>query len=418
MHSAAGSELEQRIPRLASSWDPAVQRLSPAEGFLLSRIDGYTPWTQLRQIGGIPPEEADRCLERWLSEGVVEISDCERTQSGNCEPDGPADGSLDPRIDLSLDLAPDLQRQILDFEASLERSSYTDLLGVARDADAQEIKRAYFSLSKVYHPDRYFRCELGEYAHRLARIFRKLVEAYELLSDPATRAEIERSMDAMPQPAREGEPEAAPTAQRQPPPRELTKREVLDRLRGHFRIPQQLVAERRLKAKQFFEAAMVAAQRERWHEAVPSLRLAIAFDPWNDDYRSRFADILAHYHEQRAASAFDSGDGSLDAGAQAEALRLLEDVLIHRPADPEVNHRAAKLALDLRELDRAREYAEAACELCPDSVAMQLTLGHVLIKSGLQEKARKVLTAAAHLDPDDREVKAALLQMQRLRRTP
>ncbi len=384
---------------------------------MLSRIDGHTPWTQLRQIGGIPPEEVDRCLERWLFEGVVEISGCEHAQPEERELESPADESLESRIDPDVDLDPELQQQILDFEASLDRP-YTELLGVARDAGAQEIKRAYFSLSKVYHPDRYFRRELGEYAPRLERIFRKLVEAYELLSDPATRAEIERSLGAMPPPAREAATDTDRTVNTQAPPRKLTKRETLDRLRGHFKIPQQLVAERRLRAKQFFEAASVAANRERWHEAVPSLRLAIAFDPWNDAYRASFADILSHYHEQRAASALESGGGSLDPGAQAEALRLLEEVLIHRPADPEVNHRAAKLALELHELDRALEYAEAACELCPDSVAMQLTLGHVLIKSGLQEKAREVLTAAAHLDPDYREVKAALLQMQRLRRTP
>jgi tetratricopeptide (TPR) repeat protein len=417
MYSAARAEPEERIPRLASSWEPAGHQLSPAEGFLLSRIDGHTPWTQLRQIGGIPPEEADRCLERWLSEGVVEIPDCERARSGECEPESSADGSSDPRIDPGLDLDPDLQQQILDFEASLGRP-YTELLGVARDADAQEIKRAYFSLSKVYHPDRYFRRELGDYAHRLERIFRKLVEAYELLSDPATRAEIERSLDSMPQPASAAVTDAAPTAKTQPPARKLTKRETLDRLRGHFKIPQQLLAERRLSAKRFFEAATIAAKRERWHEAVPSLRLAIAFDPWNDDYRACFADILSHYHEQRAVSVLEAGEGRLDAGAQAAALRLLEEALIHRPADPEVNHRAAKLALDLQELDRAREYAEAACELRPDSVAMQLTLGRVYRKSGLREKAKQVLKAAAHLDPDDREVKAELLHMHRSRRTP
>ena len=31
-----------RIPRLTSGCDPSVLKLSPAEGFLLSRIDGQT----------------------------------------------------------------------------------------------------------------------------------------------------------------------------------------------------------------------------------------------------------------------------------------------------------------------------------------------------------------------------------------
>ena len=426
MQSAEGSELEQRIPRLAPSWDPASLKLSPVEGFLLSRIDGHTSWTLLRQIGGIPPDQVDRCLERWLSEGLVLISDGEpsrepkhSTRPEDSKSTGPADPGSDPRIDPSLDIAPELQAQILNFEASLGRS-YFELLDVPRDANAKEIKRAYFALSKVYHPDRYFRAELGDYSGRLERIFRKLVEAYELLSDPTTRAEIERSLEAMP--TREPEvtaeaPQTESAPERKIPPRKLSKRETLERLRRHFRIPPQILAERRLKASQFFEAAMVAARRERWHEAAPSLRLAIAFDPWNDEYRTRFSDILSHYHEQRAAKILGPDATSIDPGDKAEALRLLEEVLIHRPADSEVNHRAAMLALDMHEFDRAREYAETACELSPESAAKRLTLARALRRGGMREKAKAVLAEAARLDPQDPEVRAELEGLRRSRQT-
>jgi tetratricopeptide (TPR) repeat protein len=401
-------QLERRVPRLAPSWDPSGQQLSAAEGFLLSRIDGQTPWTQLRQIGGIPPEEADACLERWISDGVVEFENeqaSQSTASGSDEAHPP-----DPRLDPSLDLDPEFQQRILDFEGSLNRP-YFELLDVARDADAKEIKRAYFELSKVYHPDRYFRRKLGDFADRLERIFRKLLEAYEILSDPQTRAEIERSMLAMPQPepqvAAEAPPEAISAAP-QPPPRKLTKRETLERLRGHFKIPQKLMAERRMKAAEFFKAAMVSAKRERFSEAAPSLRLAIAFDPWNDEYRAQFPEVLSRYHEQRAEKILEPGSDPIDAEAQAEALRLLEEVLIHRPADPDVNHRAALLAVDLRDLDRAVEYAEAAAELCPDSPRYQLTLARVLRRAGRRDTATQVLIDAARRNPGDRELQAEL----------
>ncbi len=428
MHSVDESERERRIPRLTSSWDPSRLRLSPEEGFLISRIDGHTSWTLLRQIGGIDPEEVDRCIERWVSEGVVVIEQGEASgaeisaQIAEAEPEAKEiDGATDSRIDASLDIAPELQVQILEFEASLDRP-YFDLLGVPRDADKKQIKRAYFALSKVYHPDRYFRAKLGDFAARLERIFRKLVEAYELLSDPATRAEIERTLGAMPEPEPEpapvadtGAPEAAPG--RKLPPRKLTKRQTLERLRRHFRIPPQILAERRLKASHFFDAAMVAAKRERWHEAAPSLRLAIAFDPWNDDYRARFSDILSRHYEHQASKLFDPKGGLVDPATANEALRLLEEVLIHRPADPEVNHRAALLALELQELERATEYAETACELCPDSVEKRLTLGRALRANGMREKAKSVLAEAARIDPKNEEVQAALEKLRRPRRS-
>jgi len=426
MHSVDGSEQEQRIPQLVSGWDPSNLQLSPEEGFLLSRIDGHTSWTLLRQIGGIAPEEVDRCIERWLSEGIVVVDEDKPGRAAVsmelAEPKpeaAPVDFTSDLRIDSSLDITPELQAQILEFEASLDQS-YFELLNVPRDADAKQIKRAYFSLSKVYHPDRYFRANLGDYSARLERIFRKLVEAYELLSDPATRAEIERTMGAMPEP--EPEPaaeasEAGTAPKRKLPPRKLTKRQTLERLRRHFRIPPQILAERKLKASQFFEAAMVAAKRERWHEAAPSLRLAIAFDPWNDEYRTRFSDILSHHYEQQAAKLLDPDGEAIDPAARNEALRLLEEVLIHRPADPEVNHRAALLALDIRDLERATEYAEAACELCPESTEKRLTLARVLGANGLREKAKSVLTEAARLDPKNEEVHAEFEKLRRPRRS-
>ena len=70
-------EEDRQIPMLSPDWDPSRCELTPAEGFLLSRIDGHTPWAQLRQIAGIPPEEVDRCLTRWLSEGIVTVNGCE-----------------------------------------------------------------------------------------------------------------------------------------------------------------------------------------------------------------------------------------------------------------------------------------------------------------------------------------------------
>jgi curved DNA-binding protein CbpA len=424
MHSVGDSEQRRGIPRLVSSWDPTQLELSPEEGFLLSRIDGHTSWTLLRQIGGVAPEEVDHCIERWLSEGVVEIDE---SKSAGAEVPAtveepkvdaePVDYMSDSRIDTALDITPELQAQILEFSASLDKP-YFELLDVPRDADAKQIKRAYFSLSKVYHPDRYFRANLGDYTVRLEQIFRKLVEAYELLSDPNTRAEIERTMGAMPEPEPEPEPiaeasEADAAPERKLPPRKLTKRQTLERLRRHFRLPPQILAERKLKASHFFDAAMVAAKRERWQEAAPSLRLAIAFDPWNDEYRKSFSNILSRNYEQRAIKLLDEADGPVDPGDKSEALRLLEEVLIHRPADPEVNSRAAMLALDLHEMERAMEYAEAACELCPESAENCITLARVLRADGRREKAKTVLTEAARLDPENEEVQAELQKLRR-----
>ena len=48
---------------------------------------------------------------------------------------------------------------------------------------------------------------------------------------------------------------------------------------------------------------------------------------------------------------------------------MYEEALGYRPCDPEINEKAARLALELGELDAAREYAETACELSPTTAA-------------------------------------------------
>ena len=77
---------------------------------------------------------------------------------------------------------------------------------------------------------------------RLENIFKKVVEAYELLSDPTTRAEIERLMPP-PEPEAPPEPAVVPGAP-PPPPVELTprqrRRQMLERLRKSFKIPEQV----------------------------------------------------------------------------------------------------------------------------------------------------------------------------------
>src|SRR2546422_11113121 len=60
--SVGGTGAGRRCPRLAEDWEERASSMSPAEGFLLSRIDGHTPWVVLREIGGPAPPAADPAL--------------------------------------------------------------------------------------------------------------------------------------------------------------------------------------------------------------------------------------------------------------------------------------------------------------------------------------------------------------------
>ena len=68
-------------------------------------------------------------------------------------------------------------------------ADYYDLLGVGRDADADTLKRAYRRLARQYHPD------VNKEAGAEDR-FKEIGRAYEVLSDPQTRARYDQFGEA------------------------------------------------------------------------------------------------------------------------------------------------------------------------------------------------------------------------------
>jgi len=413
--SAAG----ERVPRLGPGVDPTALSLTPAEGYLLSRVDGRTPWRVLREIGGLSPAEVDRCLERWLADRVLVVDGAGGRRRANGRPAAseaqaqggppPAAAARAPRatlavpsVDASLDLPMAVQEKLLGLVGRLD-APYHEILGVAPDADRKVLKRAYFALSKEFHPDRYFRKNLGAFQPHLERVFKKIVEAYELLSDPMARAEIEKSLAAMAAPpaeaAVEAPPAAAPAPARPLPPR-----------RPHvFSIAERARKERRQRAKRLFEAGMAAFAGGRWLEAAGGVRLAIAFDPWNAIYKEQFAEVQGKAHQERAKQLVKEADSALELRDYPAALRAFEEALSYRPGDVELLRRAARLAMHAGgDLHQAKEWALAAVELDGRDAGGHKLLGQIYKAAGLGANARRELELAAQLDPKDDEVRAEL----------
>ena len=79
-------------------------------------------------------------------------------------------------------------------EATLERlwtltqgGDHYEILGVEDTAERSDIQQAYYTLSRQWHPDRFFRVDLGEQGERLEAVFIAITEAYRTLSNDSAR---------------------------------------------------------------------------------------------------------------------------------------------------------------------------------------------------------------------------------------
>jgi tetratricopeptide (TPR) repeat protein len=403
-----------RIPRMTPDCDPTALPLSPAEGFLLSRIDGQTSWKVLRDIGGLTSDEVDVRVEEWLAQGIIDIdgrpprverrkqTPAEKLQSkpGTSSRKKAIDESL---IDDSLEIKVDVQRELLEYELRLEQDFF-GLLGLERGAEVREVKRAYFKLSKRFHPDRYFRRNVGEYGPRLVQIFKQISEAYELLSDPASRAEVEASMQQEERSARPAASDEARSDSRSEPSKPLTPIERL-RQRMPFKIPEEIRQAKAAKGDDLFKAALISQKMGRLSEAASNMRLAVAFDPFNAEYKRAFGALQAEIALQQIDEMLGGPTASIGGADKREAQRLCKDALQFQPDDTSVLDRAARIHILVDQLDQAEEYIKRAVEIDPKAGGLHRTLAAVHQKRGNRGHAISELERALELDSGDAEAR-------------
>src|SRR5262245_25617968 len=98
------------------------------------------------------------------------------------------------RSSARVDLPEAFQREIRELARALPGKNYYDVLGVHREAEPAEIRDAFFERSKTFHPDRYFKKELGSYGELLNEIYKRIVAAHDVLRDPKLRGAYDRSL--------------------------------------------------------------------------------------------------------------------------------------------------------------------------------------------------------------------------------
>jgi curved DNA-binding protein CbpA len=212
--------MADKVPRLLPGVDIRTFKLDPTDGFLLTRIDGKLGPRELARETGLPDFSVSRALEKLEKLAIIEVVDPNAPPAPPPLPPPPErksaiaqfEGALlapkyDPaELDEVTDLPPEQKKRVLDFYYRLDDLDHYTLLGVARVADKKAIKRAYFELASIFHPDRYYKKNLGTFKVKMEVLFARVTEAHDTLVDVAKRADYDgyladvattRGMEAM-----------------------------------------------------------------------------------------------------------------------------------------------------------------------------------------------------------------------------
>lgn len=99
--------------------------------------------------------------------------------------------SADSSSGESHSITPDM---IVKKSKDLQNQNYYQILGVDSKASTNDIKKAYFRLAKLYHPDKFRGEEYKDLRKNIDEIFNKISQAHKVLTSVSKRSEYEKTM--------------------------------------------------------------------------------------------------------------------------------------------------------------------------------------------------------------------------------
>jgi curved DNA-binding protein CbpA len=211
-----------RVPRPLAG--PAVQSLSLSqpEAYVLARVDALLDQQDLALMTGMTPDQVGVILDRLAQLGAIDIVD-DGADTGDPGSAGPAEARAIPapaasqpgarsptahldftaapllydarELDEAIELEPDKKRRVLDVYYRLDELTYYELLGVGIDSDKKAIKSAYYAVAPEFHPDKFFRKQLGSVKAKIEGIFARITLAHDVLTVAKTRAEYDEYLE-------------------------------------------------------------------------------------------------------------------------------------------------------------------------------------------------------------------------------
>ncbi|MFO0600058.1 MAG: DnaJ domain-containing protein [Myxococcaceae bacterium] len=295
------------------------------------------------------------------------------------------------------DLDDGKRSEILALEAKLNGNHF-DVLGVSPAASSDEIRTAFRDASRKFHPDRFYGKNLGAFREKIDRIFKRLVEANQVLTDPdkreaylaanpVVRAQVRATSGNHAAHAPKTETEEARDAERRA---RLSRHPYLAKV---TRVNEHLTKAKELVAKGEFS------------QAFTQLNTAAQIDAQNAEVKAMLVDVRKRADLARSDSSYQHGVEYLQRQDPAQALIAFKTAVSANPLNHKAAHKAARILEQTGEGKEATSYAQKASDAEPKNVEYRLHLAQLLEAAGMKALAKKHFDEAQRLEPNNPEVK-------------
>ena len=337
--------------------------LLPAESFLLSRLDEPAKLEDLVAVSGLKEQDTYRVIYGLALGGLVQREYWQNAFRTEAAKPGPkptravGSGSL-PKPPPAEPQATDPWARSRDEESEdnlgefLERlraaGDYYEIINVPQTAAANQIKEAYYTLARRYHPDR-FHLKSGTRLHvQISSAFARITQAYETLMDANARstydAGLARSRQLSETGAKSGKGASG---------------ELKD-----LNLEVKITTGDLGQAENVFREGFELLQKGQVHGALTRLVAASRSDPKNAKYHAYYGRALAADHQTRRLA-----ESEIQTAVKLEPSNSLYRTML------------AELYFDLKFHRRAQKELDLALELDPKN-ASALNLRDKLQKLG------------------------------------
>lgn len=366
------------------------QNLSSEEGFLISRLGSELRLSDLLPLCPWPEEQALRLVDALISRGLLQWMDAPQPKSTGEDASVSDILNADENDPELRALERDLRRLILVKTQAIDSLNPYDLLDVSRNASTQEIRNAYLKLSKKFHPDRFFRRQLGHYKDRLDLLFARIQKAYATLKDPHEREALNRIAKS--------EASSAPKHERSKE----------DKLRSIRALNPTL--EKTSKAEKYYQDGQQLQRANDYVAAYNAYALASQICPEKDQYRKAYEDSKPLMLKAKAQDRLEAAKRSFDLRLWDEMYEASHEALKYDAALHEASLYFARAVL---ELGRDEDYKLAKERMVRAKAGMKSTesallLGRILLALGEKRSAKKEFEEVLKREPKNQAAQKLL----------